>query len=408
MAEQVIRTFDLYNTSVLLPNYNIPGYENEFNISRAYYSTDFSSNPIGSKVDFFTQLDDPCVGVLSANPVFTVPIGLSALNPLWFDQWWDEAMFYSHPLVLEQLKANNPNTFQDFSESVGTNYFVANSAAPVNPSLNSKIPRNILEKMSKLNSLLNTDYKAFTPPGFGPNTSKLTSQLKQFTNSIPSVKNIVNNKFPSINRKLPINVQQVGNLVTPPNWKLDTVVQGVNTAVDRIGNIISAPGRALSGAINKIKSFIPVIKLPKLPSIGKLMNAAIPGMPAVSNLYSNLKAAASTVQSAVATAQGAMAAAQRAIAAGKNAIGAVQSAITNVTGTVQKLGSNIAATGNSLTNINRSIQSNNVIAAMKNQSSTAVSSLNSNAAVLVSTTTKNAKGENSVTPVNTFNYRRNT
>jgi len=408
MAQEVVRTFDLYNTSVLLPNYTIPKYENEFNISRAFYSTDFSSNPIGSKVDFFVQLDDPCVGVLSANPVFTVPVGLSALDPQWFEQWWDEAMYYSHPMVLETLKAYNPQTFQSFSDSVGTTYFVADSSTPIAPSLNGKIPRNILQQMSRLNDLLNINTKAFTPPGFGAGTSKLASQLKQFTNSVDKVKGIVNDKFPTINRKLPINIKPVGNLVTPPNWNFNTTIQGVNTVVDRLGNVISAPGRALSGVINKIKAKIPVIKLPKLPSIGKLMNAALPGMPAVSNLYNGLKAAASTVQSAVATAQGAMAAAQNVIAAGRNAIGSVQSAITSVTGSVQKLGANLPTRGNPLNNINKAFENNSIIAAIKNQSNTSTSSLNNNAVVLVNKAVKNAKGENSVAPVNTFDYRRKT
>lgn len=408
MAEQVIRNFDLYNTSVLLPGYNIPGYEKQFDLSRSYYSTDFSSNPIGSKVDFFVQMDDPCVGVLTPNPVFTVPVGLSGLDPLWFDQWWDEAMFYSHPNVLDQLRKSNPATYQSFSDSVGTFFYVNEPSSPVNPVLNSKIPKNILARMSRLNSLVNIEYRAYTPSGFGPNTSRATSQLAQYTKSIAAVKNIVNGKFDSIKRKLPLNVVQTGNLITPANWKFDMNLQGVKTAVDRLGNIISAPGRALSGAINKIKSLIPVIKLPKLPSIGKLINANIPGMAAVSNLYSGLKTAASAVQSAVATAQGAMAAAQSVIAAAKNTVGAVQSAVTSVKGTVQALSNAANTAGSALTNINKVVTKGNVTAAMKNQSNTTTSGLNNNAVVLVNSTIKNSRGDNSVTPVNTFNYKKPT
>lgn len=408
MAEQVIRTFDLYNTSVLLPGYNIPGYEKQFDLTRGYYSTDFSSNPIGSKVDFFVQMDDPCVGVLTPNPVFTVPVGLSGLDPLWFDQWWDEAMFYSHPKVLEQLQASNPATYQPFSDSVGTFFYVSEPSSPVSPALNSKIPKNILDRMTRLNALVNVEYRAYTPAGFGPNTSRATSQLAQYTKSIAAVKNIVNKKFDSIKRKLPLNVTQTGNLITPANWKFDMNLQGVKTAVDRLGNIISAPGRALSGAINKIKSLIPVIKLPKLPSIGKLINANIPGMATVSNLYAGLKTAASAVQSAVATAQGALAATQSVIAAAKNTVGAVQSAVTSVKGTVQALSNAANTAGSALTNINKVITKGNVTAAMKNQSSTATTGLNNNAVVLVNSTIKNSRGNSSVTPVNTFNYKKPT
>ena len=408
MAEQVIRTFDLYNTTVLLPGYNIPGYEKQFDLTRSYYSTDFSSNSIGSKVDFFVQMDDPCVGVLTPNPVFTVPIGLSGLDPLWFDQWWDEAIYYSHPNVLEQLQKSNPATYQNFSDSVGTLFYLSDPESPVNPVLNSKIPKNILARMTRLNSLVNIEYKAYTPTGFGPDTKRAASQLAQYTKSITNVKDIVNEKFSSIKRKLPLNVVQTGNLITPKNWKFDTVTQGVKTAVDRLGNIISAPGRMLSGAINKVKSLIPVIKLPKLPSIGKLINANIPGMPAISNLYSGLKTAASTVQSVVATSQGAMAAAQSVIAAAKNTVGAVQSAITNAKGTVQTLSNAANTTGAALTNINKTAIKGNITAAMKNQSATAATVLNNNAVVLVNGSTKNSSGNSSLTTVNTFNYNKKT
>ena len=53
MAQVVVKTFDYYNTRTVLPDYTVPGYEKELDLSRAYYSADFSSNPIGSKVDFF-------------------------------------------------------------------------------------------------------------------------------------------------------------------------------------------------------------------------------------------------------------------------------------------------------------------------------------------------------------------
>ena len=408
MAEQVIRTFDLYNTSVLLPGYSISGYENEFGITKGFYSTDFSSNPIGSKVDFFVQLGDPCVGVLTPNPVFTVPVGLSALNPLWFDQWWDEAMFYSHPLVLEQLQTANPSFYQTFSDSVGTMYYSLSGEPAVNPALESKVPKSIFDQITRLNSLVNTDYKAYTPTGFGPNLTKYNQQLSQYQAATTSVKNIVNNKFPDIKRKLPLNVVQTGNLITPPSWQYNTKIQGVNTAVDRLGNVIKAPGRTLAGAVNKVKSVIPTVKLPTLPSVGKLVGATVPGMPAASNLYGNLKAAGSTIQAGVTTAQGTLATAQGAIAAGKNTVGSVQSAITNTTGTVQKLGTNVASTATALTNINKTTGTDSIIAAMKNQSSTSSYSLNNNSTVIVNKAAKNAAGDNSVTSVNTFEYKKTT
>lgn len=405
MAEEVVRTFDLYNTTVLLPGYTITGYSKEFDLTRNYYSTDYSSNPIGSKVDFFTQLDDPCSSLYNPNPVFSVGTSLSSLSPLWFDQWWDEAMYYSHPLVLEQLKASNPATFQSFSDSVGTLNYVSNSATPISPALNSKLPSKVMSNMTRLNRLLNVDLKAFTPPGFGPNTTKLTSQLAQYTSAAATVKSKVNQQFSSINRKLPLNVVQKGNLITPSTWKFDTKIQGVNTAVDRLGNVIRAPGKMLSNAVNKVKSFIPVIKLPPLPSLDKLASAVMPNMPAVSNLVNAAKTAAGTVQAAVSTAQGAIGAAQATVAAAKSTIGGVQNAISSVTGTVSNLGGAVAGAGGAITNIVKS-SGTSTINAMRNQSSTALSNLNSNAAIVVNKAANNKSGNSATNTVNTFDYKK--
>lgn len=401
MAEQVVRTFDLYNTTVLLPGYSITGYENEFGLTRGFYSTDYSANPIGSKTDFFTQLDDPCSAIFNPNPVFSVPVGLSALNPLWFEQWWDEAIYYSHPNVFEQLQKSNPATYQLFSDSVGTLYYTS-SASPVNPVLGNKIPKSLLGQITKLNSYINTDFKAFTPNGFGLNTTKYQAQFSNYLQSTGSVKNIVNNQFSSINRKLPLNVVQTGNLVTPSNWAFKTTVQGVNTTVDRLGNVISAPNRALSEATNRVKSLIPKIQL---PSLSKLVGGVLPNMPAATNVINTLKTASSTVQSTISTAQGTMAAAQGAIAATSNTIGSVQNAITSVNGAAQSLtsGSALAAP---LTNINKSVTSGNITTALKNQYPDRVSTINNNATITINNSkdATTADGRPSITVTKNFKY----
>jgi hypothetical protein len=402
MAQQVVRTFDLYNTTVLLPGYTINGYENEFGLTRGFYSTDYSANPIGSKTDFFTQLDDPCSGIFNPNPVFTVPIGLSALNPLWFEQWWDEAIFYSHPLVLEQLEKSNPFTYQSFSDSVGTLYYTA-SGSPVNPVLSSKIPNSLLEQISRLNSYLNTDFKAFTPSGFGPNKTKFNAQYSNYFQSTNSVKNIVNSQYSSIKQKLPLNVVQTGNLVTPSNWNYKTSIQGVNTAVDRLGNVISAPNRALANATNRVKSLIPKIQL---PSLSKLTNGIIPNMPAVTNVINSMKSATGALQSGVAAAQGTMAVAQGIIAAGKNTVGAVQNAITSTTGSVKALGSGVVAVAAPLTNITNSVTTGNITAAAKNQFSNTTVGLNNNATITINSSkdATTADGRPSVNVTNSFKF----
>lgn len=356
MAEQVIRTFDLYNTDVLLPNYTIAGYENEFNITRGYYSTNFSSNPIGSKIDFFVQLDSPCTGIVATsattpNPVFNVPTALTALNPLWYDKWWDEAMYYSHPKVIESIQASNPSLYQPFSDSVGSLYFPSQPSLPINSALQNKLPKNILTQITKLRKTLNTNFSSYIPTGFGPVKTKYTAQYTQFINSTDTIKNAVNSKFAPLKNKLPMNVTQVGNLITPSTWKYNTNIQGVNTAVNRLGNVTSAPKRLYSGAINKGKSVIPKITLPA--AVGKMIAAARNGMAAANNIFNNLKTATGALQTTVATAQG---------------------AVAKVSGSVGKL-----------TDITRGVSKNTTIAAMTKQYPDQATTLANNALLVKNT-----------------------
>ena len=351
-----------------------------FGVTRAFYSTNFSSNPVGSKVDFFTQLDDPCLAEFNPNPVFAVPMGLSAMNPLWFDKWWDEAMLYSHPEVLEQLKASSPGTYQEFSDSVGLMGYEPEPNSSISTNVKHKMPARALAMLSKMDSLAKTNLNLYTPTGFGPSTTKSTIQLLQLSKATTSVKDVVNSKFSAINRKLPFNNVQVGNLITPSNWKYNTNFNGINTAVDKLGNVVNAPKKLLSGAVNKVKSIIPKITL---PSLGKLVKGIIPDMPAVTNVIAQVKAAGSTIQSGIATAQGAMAQVQGAIAAGKDAVGAVQNTINTVSGDVKSLASGVS-TASKLTDVNKVVSSGNVTAALKNQSTTQISTLTNNAVVTVS------------------------
>ena len=400
MAEQTIRTFDLYNTDVMIPGYTIPQYTNEFGVTRAFYSTNFSSNPIGSKVDFFTQLDDPCTAEFNPNPVFTVPIGLSAMNPLWFDKWWDEAMFYSHPDVLEQLKASNPNTYQDFSDSVGLLGYEPEPNSSIAPNAKHKMPPRMLSMLSRMDNLAKSNLNLYTPSGFGPSTSNALSQLTQLAKATSSVKSTVNGKFNAIKRKLPLNNVQVGNLITPSSWKFNsTFSNGVQSAVDKLGNVVNAPKRLLSGAVARIKSIIPKISL---PSISKLVKGIIPDMPAVSGAIATAKAAGSTIQAGVATAQGAMAQVQATIAEGRAAVGSVLNTINTATGEVKSLANNVSAVSNKLTDINKSISSGNITAAMKNQSVNQISTLTNNATVTVNGKVESADGNPSVNVIKTF------
>jgi hypothetical protein len=255
--------------------------------------------------------------------------------------------------------------------------------------------------MSRLNSLLETDFKAYTPKGFGANSNKFLSQLAQFNKAVSSVQGIVNGKFSIIKGKLPFNTVFTGNLKTPASWKHNTIIEGIKGATDRVGNTIKAAKSALSGAANKILNLIPKIKL---PSLSKLINAAVPNMPAASKIVSALKSAGSTIQSGVAMAQGAMAAAQAGITAVKNTVGAVQNAITTATGAVKSLTSGATAAATALSNITKSVNNGNVVAAMKNQTLNKGATLTNNA--LVTVTTKNGavtkEGKQAVNTIQTF------
>jgi DNA uptake protein ComE-like DNA-binding protein len=403
MADTVIKTFDLYNTSILLPGYSVAGYENEFGITKAFYSTDFSSNPIGSKIDFFGQLNDPCAGIYNPNPVFTVPVGLTTLNPLWLEQWWNEAMFYSHPLVLQQLKAAHPGLYQDFSDSVGTLYYVTDENSPVSPAVSHKVPKSILNQITSLNNALNYDLnKVFKPAGFGANTTRYTAQLDSYNKGATVVKSIVTKNYSDLKTLLPLNTIKTGNLITPPSWGVNLNLEGVKTRVDRLGNIIGAPQRLLSGAINKVKSLVPKLQL---PSLSKLVKGLIPGMPAgVSNTLNNIKTATSAVQGAVATAQGAVAAAAATVQAAKNTIGAVKGAVDSAQFAAKNISSVINNTP--ITNIIKNTSKGGVSTALRNQSSTATTTLTNNTAININTAAKTSKGDPAVVTINTFTAKK--
>ena len=405
MAQVVVKTFDYYNTRTVLPDYTVPGYEKELDLSRAYYSADFSSNPIGSKVDFFTQLRDPCVSIYAPNPVFEAPIGLSALGPQWFDGWWDDAMFYSHPLVRQKLVQEQPDVYQDFSETVGSLSYVSTEADPVNPLLNPKIPAIISKQISTLNTRINRNFGTYTPSGMGASNTALASQIQAFTKSVTSIRQTVETGYGVLKNKLPFAVLLVGNLLTPKDWKSEQKIEGITTAVNALNNIIKTPGRLLSSGIDQINKFL--LKLPKLPSLSKLVGALVPKMPAISNVVNRLKNAVTTVKSVISTAQ-------QSLAPVINTVNQVRAGVDSVLGTIntetQKITNVVNAAQQAKTavqDLNKTVTKGNVASALKYQSNSALTGLNNNAAVIINTQVKNIKGNTAVTKANTFKYPAN-
>jgi hypothetical protein len=71
MAEQVTRTFDLYNTSVLLPGYSLSGYETEIGISKAFYKIACNGNK-PNVVSWAKIVESSALYVLGMGILFTV------------------------------------------------------------------------------------------------------------------------------------------------------------------------------------------------------------------------------------------------------------------------------------------------------------------------------------------------
>jgi hypothetical protein len=400
MANQVIRTFDYYNTLTMLPGFTVPGYEDEHNIAKAHYSTDFSSNPIGSKVDFFTHLNDPCLSVYTPNPVFTIPKSLSALDPQWFNGWWDQAMYYSHPLVTDQVSAINPNVFQNFSDSVGTLSYAPTTNDPadptygddaVSPAIASKIPSRVSGLINGLNSSVLNKANANVPSSLKPVQTSFLKQVAAFKNISSSLQGSIVNQVGPLKSKLPFNTNLTGNLLNSNSWTHSYNIEGVNTLVNKTNSVIAAPGKMLSSAITKVQNIIPKVSL---PSINKLVGAYVPNMPANSNIISNIQAAGSVAKTAISTAQSTLAAGA---AVANNAIGTINSTTGQITSTLNLAIKNTV----SLANINQTVTTGNggVITTAINQSVSNVTSLANNSIAIITPGVTNAQNNNSIITV---------
>lgn len=261
MAETVVNTFDLYNTTKYWHGYNFPGFTTEQQVASAYYVTQFSSNPQGSQVDFFIEL---ATGT-NTNPAFSVHGNtIDTLPFLWGRYWWEKAIFYSSQTVFETLTANNPDYYQPFSESVGSLYYISR----VNNLQNeyTKVYNTVIENLisPEISSAINTFYsaanslfltnKAYIGPGTGtdtnPNNSNLIQADTDLTRRITSNSSLtatVNEKYSKIYKLLPYNTQVIGNQLTPYSWSLSANCETTDINVDFINEDISSPVQLVTG-----------------------------------------------------------------------------------------------------------------------------------------------------------------
>lgn len=242
----VIRTYDLYNTTFYWLGYQVPEFQVEQNVAQANYYTWFSSNIIGSQIDFFNTLG----GLQNPSNVFNLSATYENLPYLWKKYWWDEAVYYSHPLALSAIQQSVPEYYQVFSESVGTLYYLSRfnnlnntETKPYSLVVKPLLPPGISDSIDSFyqtaNNLFVENIANIGPTGTdtNPNNGTLIMANTDLTRRITSNNSLtatVNELYSSISDFLPYNTDVQGNLLTPYYWSVsanceDTVI---NVAVD--------------------------------------------------------------------------------------------------------------------------------------------------------------------------------
>lgn len=248
MTTTVVNNFDLYNTTNYWLGYSIPNYTTELNITQIYYGTQFSSNIIGSQIDFFNSLG----GITVNNPVFgNVPVVLNDLPYLWKKFWWDELVYYSSPIVKGTAFSVASNYYQLFSESVGSLYFTSKTnnllneeTIPYNPIIESLIPAKIITPVNNFYIIANNLFvtNVFNiGPGAGTDTSPdnealimADTDLERRLASNTNLSNKIDELYPDIKDFLPINTTVIGNLITPYFWSMSANNENAVIDVDFI------------------------------------------------------------------------------------------------------------------------------------------------------------------------------
>lgn len=248
----VVNNFDLYNTTNYWLGYSLPGYTIEQNITQIYYSTQFSSNIIGSQIDFFNAL----AGNIVDNPVFTTTeVTLDELPYLWENYWWNEAIYYVHPVVKDSIFSTASEYYQLFSETVGSLYFVSKTnnllnteTIPYNTIITSLLPPGISDNVIQFYQTANNLFVANIEnigPGNGTDTAPdneslimADTDLERRLSSTTTIQEKINQLYPKIKNLLPINTTVIGNLITPYSWSLSANTEGSEINVDFINTNI--------------------------------------------------------------------------------------------------------------------------------------------------------------------------
>jgi hypothetical protein len=239
MSDSVVKTFDLYNTTFYWNGYTMPEYETELNVARAYYTAQYSSNPLGSQIDFFAELANE----YNQNPVFTLSgTTIENLSYLWAKYWWEEAMYYSSTVVLSAITTKYPEYYQSFSESVGSLYYLSRfnnlqntETIPYSTVIDSLLPPGLSDSIqtfySEANSLFIDNLQAIGDDGV--NLLMADADLTRRIASNVSLSATVNNLYPILYKFLPYNTSVIGNYFTPYNWYVQMPYEDFNTILAR-------------------------------------------------------------------------------------------------------------------------------------------------------------------------------
>ena len=231
MATSVVKTFDLYNTTFYWNGYTVPDFATQLNVAQSYYIAQYSSNPIGSQIDFFAQLAGSDVTNLSFSLSGTT---IDSLPLLWGKYWWDEAMYYSNSLVLSAITIQYPSYYQKFSESVGSLYYISYTnnlnntrTVPYNTIIDNLLPTGISKAIQSFYTVANNIFIAnianIGPTGTdtNPNNGNLImadTDLNKRIISNSTIQTVINSTYPVLSPFLPFNNIIVGNLMVPYYW----------------------------------------------------------------------------------------------------------------------------------------------------------------------------------------------
>ena len=255
MPESVVKTFDLYNTTFYWSVFNdYPDgnywdspeweYSDVMSVAKAYYATDYSSNVIGHQVDFFNTLAGiTTVGADSTlNFDLRLTQSLAGTDLLWGKYWWDELYFYANPLVRETVFSTAMDTYQYFSDSVGTLYYI-DTAVPYNYIMDSLLIPGLASELTSFfvdalgyaaENSVNVDEVAASTPD---------ADTQYVYDAGPGLRTYINDSFEFLSGLLPFNNIFGGNLITPIEWSVDIPYEGTEYTlnVNFNNNATSAP-----------------------------------------------------------------------------------------------------------------------------------------------------------------------